>query len=182
MEIVRAPNCRISVLAAAVTVTEQNGLSGAMRHAYYAVMILGRNVWEQDDILTKSHRSKLLSGFHDLAFQCSSLPKQPAPNFTHSACNSPYVACGRSYSPSGNSSKNNGCKLGWLHLWKHLFRQPLVQDAFTSLSPADLGGRLLHIAKHLAMAPACMKSASIKIEAMSEEFLENTPNLFVDPR
>jgi hypothetical protein len=100
------------------------------------------------------------------------------------------MANGKAYLPM-----DQGCKTGWSYLWKNLFFQRPLQDAFNILSPADLVGRLLYIAKHLhqfhdailastnfTMTPACLELASIKIKAMSEECMENMPTVFVDPK
>jgi hypothetical protein len=190
MEIVRSAKGpgKILDLSLAIRVAEQRGLSSVIGRAYYAMMILGRNLWEKDGILDRSQHLRLLSGFHDLTLQCSSLPTQPAPIFTHSACKPLYTV-------SSKSSAEKACESGWPHLWRNLFHQRPLRDAFNTLSPADLVGRLSYVAKHLQqfhdailasancpMTPACLKSASIKIRAMSKECMEYMPSLFVDPK
>ena len=174
----------------AINTAEQHDLSDIKGRAYYAMMISGRSVWEQDGLLARPQRLRLLSGFHDLTLQCSAFGKEDPPDFSHSTCmTSAYQAFGRYYSPSANY-----CKSGWLHLWKNLWFQSQALQSFTSLSPADVIGRMSFIAANLktlhdatlfstgyAMAPTCLSDASTAITAMLEKRIENMPNLFVDP-
>ena len=179
------------VIVLAINTAERHDLSDIKGRAYYAMMLSGRSVWEQYGLLARPQRLRLLSGFHDLVLQCSAFTsKEDPPDISHTTCiTSMYNAFGRNYSPSANY-----CKSGWLRLWKNLWSQPPVLQAFASLSPADVIGRMSFIATNLktlhdatlvstgyAMAPACLGDASAAITAMSEKCIENLPNLFVDP-
>jgi hypothetical protein len=140
------------------------------------MMILGRNVWEQDGVLTVPQRLSLLSGFHDLVQLCDLLEKQEPPEITHSAC------------ASSRSLSLARCRSGWIEIWNAIFD---VRDMFFSLSPADYIGRLSLVAtilrrldevrpKDLHMAAGCLKSGLAEVEAMSEECTRSLPDLFVD--
>jgi hypothetical protein len=96
MKIIEAGDA--SDLALAIDSAERNGLSSIKGQAYYVVMNLGRSVWDQDGRLTRAQRTRILSGFHDLAMLCNLLPKQQSPNFQHTACNGVYSMFGRNFS------------------------------------------------------------------------------------
>jgi hypothetical protein len=80
-----------------------------------------------------------------------------------------------------------------MNLWKIILALPEVREAFVSLSPADIIGRLSCIAvilKQLKDSPlqstagqiaaGCLQSGLAKVEAMAEECTRNLPDMFVD--
>jgi hypothetical protein len=162
-------------------IAEQHRLFSVKGRAYYAMMIKGRSVWEQDGVLTIPQRMRLLSGFHDLVQLCNLLEKQGPPEITHNAC---------AWSPSLSEAR---CRLGWIDMWNAVCKTAECRDLFISLSPGDYIGRLSFIAEVLElfhdektapmdweMAAGCVKAALAEVNAMSEECIQNLPDMFVD--
>ena len=177
----------VSEIGLAIRIAEQYGLPTVKGRAYYAMMILGRNVWEKNGVLMVSQRLRLLSGFHDLVQLCNRLEKQEPPEIIHMAL------CTSTTPPAPPSPLAAGCKSGWIHLWKMMLTDPEVRDLFLSLSPADYIGRLSCIAANLRpfndkmltstgwkMADECRQRALDRIHAMSEECTRSLPDMFVD--
>jgi hypothetical protein len=185
MKIIEAGDA--SDLALAIDSAERNGLSSIKGQAYYVLMNLGRSVWDRDGRLTRAQRIRILSGFHDLAMLCNLLPKQQSPNFQHTTCNSAYYTFGRTF-------YNGNCQQAWAYLWPKLwYYQPLL-DSIQS-RPADIIGRLSYVSANLqamhgvlwsqsniAMLQSCLVPASAAVKAMSEQFSQDLPQYFVDPK
>jgi hypothetical protein len=178
---------KVHYIKLAINIAEQYDLSDVKGRAYYAMMILGRDVWEKDGVLTVPQRLKLLSGFHDCAQVWNRFEKQEAPDITHSGC----TPTTQTSPPSPSVAR---CKSGWIHLWKMIFTHPTVRDVLVARSPADVIGKLSYIADVLAplheemltsttgrkMATGCLKRASAMIKDLSEALTRSLPNMFVD--
>jgi hypothetical protein len=182
----------VSDIGLAIQIAEQHSLARVKGRAYYAMMILGRDVWERDGLLTAPQRMKLLSGFYDFVQIWNRFEKQDPPKITHSACTSTTQAS----QPSPPSPSVARCKSGWVHLWGMISTDPVVRDVLLSRSPADVIGNLSLVAralKHLhremsesttgrKMAAGCLKSASDMIKGLSEALTRDLPDMFVDPK
>ncbi|KAF8962976.1 hypothetical protein BDZ97DRAFT_1920104 [Flammula alnicola] len=116
-------------LAVAIGVTERFGMRDLQGLAYLAMLLQGRDIWDSEPLLTRDHRIRLLSGYHNLTKFCDALPKTP-PDFDHN------LSCGRS----------TDCVEKWTLFWEHitildpeqgLGSQTLVHDKL------DLVGRLM---------------------------------------
>jgi hypothetical protein len=184
IKIIKAGN--VSEIGLAIRIAEQYGLSTVKGRAYYAMMILGRNVWVKNGVLTVPQRLRLLSGFHNLVQLCNRLEKQEPPEIIHMACTSTTPTA----PPSTWVAR---CNSGWIDLWKMILTDPEVRGSFLSLSPADYIGRLSCIMVNLKpfndrmltstgwkMADKCRMSALTTIQGMSVECTQGLPYIFVD--
>ena len=177
-----------SDVAIAITVAERFGLSKIRATAYYAMAVLGRHIWEQQDALGREQRLRLLFGSHELMVECHRQARN-VPEITHTTCGSPYTALGRNYNQFSTPGLH-ACKYAWVHLWKNLW----CPSNSGNMATADLIGRMSLFATELkplhdvilrptmwAMTPACLESAAAQIMVLSKECVQNLPDHFLDP-
>lgn len=67
----------------AINVSEKLGLRGLMGLAYHRMLLKGQDVWEQDEMLSRDQRVRLLSGHYKLGKLWERLPNEP-PVLNHS--------------------------------------------------------------------------------------------------
>ena len=67
----------------AIDVSEKLGLRGLMGLAYHSMLLKGQEAWEQDEMLSREQRIRLLSGHYKLGKLWERLPNEP-PVLNHS--------------------------------------------------------------------------------------------------
>ncbi|KAF9483576.1 hypothetical protein BDN70DRAFT_851402 [Pholiota conissans] len=91
-------------LGPALTTTELVGPRSLQGLAYLAVLLQGRSFWNAEPSLTREHRIRLLSGFHNLTHFCAALPDTPPP-FAHRA----------------GCADARKCEESWARIWRGVF-------------------------------------------------------------
>ena len=117
---------------------DRSDLEDLQGQAYYALMLQGRTAWT-DPLLTRDHRIRLLSGYHEITKLADALPLRP-PTFAHvnevSSERRPHSHPEGSQSGSGGSGNSSseeeyafdwcydavGCKEAWRGLWYNITR------------------------------------------------------------
>lgn len=136
-------------LAVAIDIGERYNLRSMLGLAYHAMMLLGKSHWDQDPLLTREQKIKLLSGAYSLGKFCDALPSQ-SPPLQHSA----------------RCTSQQRCNKSWAGLWK------AVLETSTQLMPGmqreDVLGRL--------MLAESMVKALMEKEIPSQGFLDGMPH------
>ncbi|KAF9564166.1 hypothetical protein CPC08DRAFT_631715 [Agrocybe pediades] len=88
-------------LGATLVATERLGMADLVGLAYHAILLQGRQFWEEDPSLTREQRIRLLSGYLTLTEFCDDLPDN-APSFQH------IPSCW----------DTDECNERWMELWK----------------------------------------------------------------
>lgn len=90
-------------VALAIGMAERLNLRSLLGLAYHAMLLQGREVWDADSLLTRSHRIRLLSGHYALGRLCERLPNEPPIVQHHPRC-------------TGGSQVR--CNQAWSGLWR----------------------------------------------------------------
>lgn len=112
-------------IALAVGVAERLNLRTLLGFAYHAMMLQGREVWDNDTSLTRAQRIRLLSGHYALGRLWERLPGEP-PAISHS--------------PRCTGGAQARCNQAWAALWRSTLdmgRQVLL------IQYADVVGKLM---------------------------------------
>ncbi|KAG2145877.1 hypothetical protein DEU56DRAFT_788604 [Suillus clintonianus] len=120
-------------IALAVGVAERLNLRILLGFAYHAMMLQGREVWDNDALLTRAQRIRLLSGHYALGRLWERLPSEP-----------PVI----SHSPRCTGGAQARCNQAWAALWRSTLdmgRQVLP------LQYADVVGKMM-LAESVAKA------------------------------
>lgn len=112
-------------IALAIGVAERLNLRTLLGFAYHSMMLQGREVWDNDALLTRAQRIRLLSGHYALGRLWERLPSEP-----------PVI----SHSPRCTGGAQVRCNQAWGALWRSTLdmgRQVLL------IQYADVVGKLM---------------------------------------
>ncbi|OJA09328.1 hypothetical protein AZE42_05459 [Rhizopogon vesiculosus] len=136
-------------IALAIGVAERLNLRILIGFAYHAMMLQGREVWDNDVLLTRAQRIRLLSGHYALGRLWERLPSEP-----------PVLA----HSPRCSGGAQVRCNQAWAALWRSTLdmgRQVLP------LPYADVVGKLM-LAESVA-------KALVELEIPTQGMLDGMP-------
>ena len=127
----------------AIDVSEKLGLRGLMGLAYHSMLLKGQEVWEQDDMLSREQRIRLLSGHYKLGKLWERLPNEP-PVLNHSTwCTGklsfllPHSSC--ILTMLGGATIR--CTQSWTLLWKSIL--DIGHQVPLQIQYADVPGKLI---------------------------------------
>lgn len=132
-------------LALAIDIGERFNLRSMLGLAYNGMMLLGKSSWDQDPLLTREQKIRLLSGAYSLAKLCDALPTQP-PSISHTA----------------RCTNQQRCNKAWNGVWK------IVLDVSTQVM---LGMQREDVLARLVFAESMMK-AFVEEKIPSQGFLD----------
>ncbi|KAK7681599.1 hypothetical protein QCA50_015332 [Cerrena zonata] len=136
-------------LALAIEIGERFNLRSMLGLAYNGMMLLGKSNWDQDPILSREQKIRLLSGAYSLGKFCDALPTQPPP-ISHSA----------------RCTNQQRCNKSWNGLWKAVLETSL--QLMPGMQREDVLGRL--------MLAESMVKALMEKEIPSQGFLDGMPH------
>jgi hypothetical protein len=164
-----------------IVVAERFNLKSLLGLAYHTMMLKGRDAWDYDAQLSRSHRIRLLSGHYTLSQMGTELASTP-PRLKH----------------DNTCRRKNVCKAGWASLWKAINTNTSkhgLGSQVVNLPNADILGRMM-LAKSILEAFAngsipsegftddvndqCLKSALKATESRMKEIQENLVDWFSD--
>ena len=166
-------------ISSAIVIAERLNLRSLLGLAYHTMMLKGRDVWDSDPQLTRSHRIRLLSGHYTISQIGSDLASTP-PRLKHdSTCH-----------------RRNTCRAGWASLWRVINTSKNgLGSQVVKLPNADILGRMM-LAKSVLEAlvdgaipvegiaddinDKCLKSAAKATQSRVKEIQENLVDWFSD--
>jgi hypothetical protein len=163
-------------VALAIGMAERLNLRSLLGLAYHAMLLQGREVWDADQQLTRTHRIRLLSGHYALGRLGERLPNEPPILQHHPRC---------------TGSAQVRCNQAWAGLW----RSTLDMGKYgLPLQYADVIGKLMlaesilkafierDIPTHglLDAMPWCKESALVATSGKLKETQESLADYFTD--
>lgn len=163
-------------IALAMGVAERLNLRILIGSAYHAMMLQGREVWDNDVLLTRAQRIRLLSGHYALGRLWERLPNE-----------SPII----SHSPRCSGGAQVRCNQAWTALWRSTLdmgRQgsPLqYADVVGKLTLAEsvlkaLVEREIHTQGMLDAMPWCKDNILAAVAGKAKEVQESLADYFTD--
>lgn len=136
-------------ISSAIVIAERLNLRTLLGQAYHAMMLKGREVWDIDPHLSRSHRIRLLSGYYTLSQMGSELHSTP-PRLKH----------------DNSCHRRHACRAGWASLWKIINTSKNgLGSQVMKLPNADILGRMM-LAKSVLEA---LVDSSIPTEGLVDE-------------
>lgn len=163
-------------VALAIGMAERLNLRSLLGLAYHAMLLQGREVWDADQQLTRTHRIRLLSGHYALGRLCERLPNEPPILQHHPRCTgSAQVRCNQAWAGLWRSTLDMG---------KHglLLQYPDVIGKMT-LAECNLKAfieREIQVHGLLDAMPWCKENALLATAGKLKEIQESLADYFTD--
>ncbi|KAF8235069.1 hypothetical protein L208DRAFT_1258941 [Tricholoma matsutake] len=136
-------------ISSAIVIAERLNLRDLLGLAYHTMMLKGRDVWNSDPHLTRSHRVHLLSGYYTLSHIGSELASTP-PRLKH----------------DNTCHRRNNCRTGWASLWKAINTSKNgLGSQVVKLPNADILGRMM-LARSVLEA---LVDGAIPVEGLTDD-------------
>ena len=136
-------------ISSAIVIAERLNLRSLLGLAYHTMMLKGRDVWDSDPHLTRSHRIRLLSGYYTISQIGSDLASTP-PRLKH----------------DNTCHRRHTCKAGWAFLWKTINTSKNgLGNQVVKLPNADIVGRMM-LAKSVLEA---LLDGAVPLEGLADD-------------
>ncbi|KAJ7069553.1 hypothetical protein C8F01DRAFT_1245750 [Mycena amicta] len=127
-------------VASAIDVAERLNLRQLLGHAYYSMMLKGREVWDSDPQLQTRQRVRLLSGHYNLSKLCEELPDFP-PRLTH----------------DHSCIRKGRCRNAFAGLWKTIIS---TKDGHAGIAGQVMKIQTVDLVKKVMLAESIIKALS----------------------
>ncbi|KAF8558324.1 hypothetical protein OG21DRAFT_1433586 [Imleria badia] len=163
-------------VALAIGMAERLNLRSLLGLAYHAMLLQGREVWDADQLLTRTHRIRLLSGHYALGRLCERLPNEPPILQHHPRCTgSVQVRCNQSWAGLWRSTLDMGKHGLLLQHADVIGRLSLAESILKAFIEREIPTHGL-----LDAMPWCKESALVATSGKLKETQESLADYFID--
>lgn len=163
-------------VALAIGMAERLNLRPLLGLAYHAMLLQGREVWDADQQLTRTHRIRLLSGHYALGRLCERLPNEPPILQHHPRCTGgAQVRCNQAWAGLWRSTLDL-CKHGLLVQYADVVgRMILAESTLKAYMEREVPTHGM-----LDAMPWCRENALVATAGKLKEIQESLADYFTD--
>ncbi|KAG6377232.1 hypothetical protein JVT61DRAFT_1286 [Boletus reticuloceps] len=163
-------------VALAIGMAERLNLRSLLGLAYHAMLLQGREVWDTDQLLTRTHRIRLLSGHYALGRLGERLPSEPPLLQHHPRCTgSAQVRCNQAWAGLWRSTLDMGKHGLPLQYADVIGKMMLGESTLKALIEREIPTHGL-----LDAMPWCKENALVATAGKLKEIQESLADYFID--